>query len=89
MRQDEAERLAAAHVRTMRRFGLLMWLVILPALGLFLYLGVFAPGYHPQRHSAPPTFSCSSQRAASQVLGDGGAIAPLCGNTPYPDAPGT
>jgi hypothetical protein len=72
--------------RQVTSFALWLWVVIFPLAGLALFL-VFNAAYHPAVRSAPKPFSCASQRAESSVLGDGGAIAPLCNEQPYPVAP--
>lgn len=63
-----------------------LWLLVFPALGLGLFFGVFAPGYHPQAHVHPQPFNCQSEMASLAAVDGGGQIAPLCGAIPYPAA---
>jgi len=83
VKQHEADQLAAQWERRVLRFGYVLWLGMLPVLGVILYV-VFSAGYHPVPHSTPPVFSCASENAALAPLGAGGQIAPMCGDTPYP-----
>ncbi len=66
------------------RFGPVLWLVIFPLLGIGLYLGVFAPNYHPAVRSAPHPVTCAQLNAEPDPLDSGGQIAPLCGDAAYP-----
>jgi hypothetical protein len=88
MKQSDIDMIAEARIRRVKRFSMWMWLFLFPALGVVLYLN-FSSGEQPAVHRQPPAFSCASQRADDAVLGDGGGIAPLCGETPYADAPET
>jgi predicted metal-dependent hydrolase len=90
VKQSELDVLIARRERKVRRFFLWLWLVILPALGLVLYFGYFAPNYHPSHVDPPqvPTYNCASAAAALSNIDAGGQIAPLCGATPYPDSGG-
>lgn len=81
MKQYEADQIAAAWTLKVKRFSMSLWFFFFPVLGVVLYI-VFSSGYHPPVRHAPPAFSCASQRADDTVLGDGGSIAPLCGETP-------
>ena len=81
MKQWQIDEQAVRWQRNVRRYSLWLWLFFAPALGVVLYLS-FTSGYHPARHVPPRPFSCASQRAEDKVLGDGGAISPLCGETP-------
>jgi hypothetical protein len=80
----------AAAERPAVSFRLLLWTVIFPALGLWLYFGVFAPQYAHEHHTAPlptePQFNCQSAMADMAQLGDEGQISPLCNASPYPEA---
>lgn len=48
---------------------------------------IAAGSRRPSSHPAPAPWSCASVNADVSVLDAGGQIAPVCGNTPYPDAP--
>jgi hypothetical protein len=61
-----------------------LWLIVFPALGLGLYFGVYAPGYHPAPPGQAQPFSCSSEMASLAAVDGGGQIAPLCGAVSYP-----
>jgi hypothetical protein len=83
---SEAEQEQQAHVRNVLHFKWWLWFFFFPVLGTVLF-PVFSSGEPPAVQHAPPAFSCASQRAEDTVLGDGGSIAPLCGETPDPVVP--
>lgn len=86
MKQHEIDALAAAAEKRVMRFGRYMWFLILPVLSVVLFL-VFSAHQPPPRHYRAPVFNCASENASLSALDAGGQIAPLCGDTPYPDAP--
>ena len=86
MKQYDIEQMAVAAERRVMRFGRWMWFLILPVLFVLLFLK-FSADQPPPHHPHPPVFSCASENAALAPLGAGGQIAPLCGDSTYPDAP--
>lgn len=86
MKQSDLDVLIARREKRVKRFFLLMWLVVFPAGGLAMFLW-FSHDYHPSHFDPPqaPTYNCQSAAASLANIDAGGQIAPLCGATPYPD----
>ena len=84
MRQSDLDALAAAQ-KHRRKIFVTIWFVIGPI--MIIILCVLFAGPKPTRSAPPPVYSCQNVQKTIDVLGDGGSIAPLCGQTPDPAYP--
>jgi len=86
MKQYDIDQMAVKAERRVMVFGRWMWFLILPVLAVVLFV-VFSANQPPHRHIHAPVFNCASENASLSNLGAQGQIAPLCGDSTYPDAP--
>jgi hypothetical protein len=66
-------------------FVVVVWVTLALAFASFILLMV---ALNPHQHKplpAPAPWSCASERAKVALVDAGGQIAPVCGETPYPN----
>ncbi len=81
MTQAELDDIQAVRARRRKIFSRVVWLIIGP-LAILIFSLMSAQPKPPAHVRQYPVSACAEASHDQAVLGDGGSIAPLCGQTP-------
>lgn len=76
-------------VREHPLFVVAVWVSIALLIVTVIWLTVTLSPHTVKHPPSPSPWSCASVLARTSVTGAEGQIAPVCGQEPYPDAPGS